>query len=114
MGISNPASNNASLDLAPDRAAALTGVRGMFRLTGGVLSVAAVVLALTFFPDRGQGLSVIFMVLSVVVLLAVPLALMIPDKAGERYRRSREALATATTTTPAASSSESSTVAGAR
>jgi EmrB/QacA subfamily drug resistance transporter len=114
MGISKPASNNASLDLAPDRAAALTGVRGMFRLTGGVLSVAAVVLALTFFPDRGYGLSVIFMFLSVVVLLAVPLALMIPDKAGERYRRSREALATATTTTPAASSSESSTVAGAR
>ena len=87
MGISNPASNNAALDLAPDRAAAMTGVRGMFRLTGGVLSVAGIVLALSFFPDRGQGLSVIFTVLSVVVLLAAPLAMMIPDTARERWRR---------------------------
>ena len=87
MGISNPASNNATLDLAPDRAAAMTGVRGMFRLTGGVLSVATIVLILTFFPDRGQGLSAIFLFLSGAVLLAVPLALMVPDTAGERYRR---------------------------
>jgi hypothetical protein len=51
LGLANPASNNASLDLAPQRAAALTGVRSMFRLTGGVLSVTAISLALTFFPD---------------------------------------------------------------
>jgi len=69
--------------------AAMTGVRGMFRLTGGVLSVATIVLALTFFPDRGQGLSAIFLFLSVAVLLAVPLALMVPDLAGERYRSAR-------------------------
>src|SRR4051794_6118907 len=89
MGVSNPASNNATLDLAPDRAAAMTGVRGMFRLTGGVLSVATIVLILTFSPDRGQGLSMIFLFLSGAVLLAVPLALMVPDSAGERYRRTR-------------------------
>jgi MFS family permease len=105
MGISNPASNNASLDLAPDRAAAMTGVRGMFRLTGGVLGVASVVLALTFFPDRGHGLSVIFMFLSGAVLLAVPLALMIPDTAAERHRRvQREASLAVASATPATAS----------
>jgi len=89
MGLSSPASNNAALDLAPDRAAALTGVRGMFRLTGGILSIAGIVLALTFFPDRGQGLVTIYGCLSVAVLVAVPLALAVPDTARERWRRER-------------------------
>jgi EmrB/QacA subfamily drug resistance transporter len=84
LGLANPASNNASLDLAPERAAALTGVRSMFRLTGGVLSVTGISLALTFFPDRGQGLSMIFGWLSVAMLIVVPLTLSIPDTARER------------------------------
>lgn len=85
LGLANPASNNASLDLAPERAAALTGVRSMFRLTGGVLSVTGISLALTFFPDRGQGLAVIFGSLSVAMLIVVPLTLSIPDSARERH-----------------------------
>jgi EmrB/QacA subfamily drug resistance transporter len=89
MGIANPSSNNASLDLAPRQAAALTGVRGMFRLTGGALSIASVVLALSYFPDKAQGLSTIFLVLAGVLLLTVPLTFMIPDTA--RARRERRA-----------------------
>jgi MFS family permease len=84
MGLSNPASSNAALDLAPDKAAVLTGIRSMFRLTGGVLSISGVVLGLTFFDDKGQGLSVIFAVLSLSLLLAVPMALSIPDTARAR------------------------------
>jgi hypothetical protein len=60
------------------------------------------VLALTFFPDRGQGLQDIFLFLSGAVLLAVPLAMMVPDTAGERYRRAHQPGAT-TTTAPATS-----------
>jgi EmrB/QacA subfamily drug resistance transporter len=86
LGLANPASNNASLDLAPERAAALTGVRSMFRLTGGVLSVTGISLALTFFPDRGQGLAVVFGVLSISMLIVVPLTLSIPDSARERHQ----------------------------
>jgi len=59
----------------------------MFRLTGGILSIAAIVLALTFFPDRGEGLVTIYSCLSLAVLLAVPLALSIPDTARERWRK---------------------------
>jgi EmrB/QacA subfamily drug resistance transporter len=114
MGISNPASNNATLDLAPDRAAAMTGVRGMFRLTGGVLSVATIVLVLTFFPDRGQGLSAIFMALSVLVLLALPLAMMVPDTAGERYRRSHQSGGASVASAPAVVAGESAPAASAR
>jgi EmrB/QacA subfamily drug resistance transporter len=86
LGLANPASNNASLDLAPERAAALTGVRSMFRLTGGVLSVTVISLALTYFPDRGQGLAVVFGSLSVAMLIVVPLTLSIPDTARERHQ----------------------------
>ena len=35
MGLAAPASSNAGLDLAPQEAAAITGLRGMFRQTGG-------------------------------------------------------------------------------
>jgi MFS family permease len=81
MGISNPASNNASLELAPHQAAAMTGIRSMFRLTGGALSIAAIVLALSFFPDQAAGFSTIFVVLAAVVLAAAPLVFLIPDGA---------------------------------
>jgi Na+/melibiose symporter-like transporter len=79
MGISNPASNNASLELAPQQAAAMTGIRSMFRLTGGALSIAAIVLALSFFPDQAAGFATIYVVLAAVVLLAMPLVFLIPD-----------------------------------
>lgn len=86
MGLAAPASNNAALDLAPRRAAGVTGIRGMFRLTGGIIGIASIVLALSYFPDQGQGLSLIFLVLAAVLLLTVPLTLMIPDTARRRRR----------------------------
>jgi EmrB/QacA subfamily drug resistance transporter len=88
MGISNPASNNASLELAPHQAAAMTGIRSMFRLTGGALSIAAIVLALSFFPDQAAGFSTIYVVLAAVVLASAPLVFLIPD--GPRRKAARE------------------------
>jgi len=83
-GISGPAANNAVLDLAPQQTAALTGIRSMFRLTGGALSISAIVLGLTFFPDRGQGLAVIFKCLAAIVVLAMAISITIPDTARQR------------------------------
>ncbi len=86
-GLSTPASSNAAIDLAPDRAAALTGIRNMFRLTGGVISIAGVVVALTLFPDQATGLATIFGWLALPVLMAAPLAFAIPDTSGQRRKR---------------------------
>jgi MFS family permease len=86
-GLSTQSSSNAALDLAPDRAAALTGIRNMFRLTGGVISISVVVVGLTFFQDQARGLATIFALLAVPILLAAPLALLIPDTARERVDR---------------------------
>ena len=85
-GLSNPASNNASIDLAPHKAAAITGIRGTFRLTGGAIAIAAIVLALSFFPDQADGLAKIYIVLAATLVLTVPMVLMIPDMAGRRGR----------------------------
>src|SRR3984885_9581716 len=40
MGVSTPASNNATLQLAPDQSAAVAGLRGMFRQSGAITAVS--------------------------------------------------------------------------
>jgi MFS family permease len=79
MGLANPASSNAAIDQAPDKAASITGIRGVFRLAGGTISISCVVLALSFFQDQAAGLDIIFMVFTGVLLITVPLVLMIPE-----------------------------------
>jgi EmrB/QacA subfamily drug resistance transporter len=79
MGIANPASNNAAIDQAPDKAASITGIRGMFRLAGGTISISCVVLALSLFADQAAGLDTIFFVFAAILLVTVPLVLMIPE-----------------------------------
>jgi EmrB/QacA subfamily drug resistance transporter len=79
MGLANPASNNAAIDQAPDKAASITGIRGTFRLAGGTISISCVVLVLSFFTDQARGLDVIFLVFSAILLVTVPLVLMIPE-----------------------------------
>jgi EmrB/QacA subfamily drug resistance transporter len=94
MGLAAPASNNAALDLMPDRAAVITGIRGMFRSTGAVLGVALIVLALEFSPDKAAGLRTIFVALAAVLLAAIPLVFLIPDTARDRrLAQQREAAA---------------------
>jgi hypothetical protein len=79
MGLANPASSNAAIDQAPDKAASITGIRGTFRLAGGTISISCVVLALSFFEDQAAGLDMIFKVFTAVLLVTVPLVLMIPE-----------------------------------
>jgi EmrB/QacA subfamily drug resistance transporter len=84
MGISNPASANAGLDLVPDKMAAAAGMRGMFRNTGGVLGTAAITIALSQFDNKAEGFRDIFIFLAVAHLLLIPLTLAIPDTARDR------------------------------
>lgn len=91
MGLAAPSSNNAALDLLPERAAMVTGIRGLFRSTGGVLGTALIVLALELSPDKAAGLLRVFLVLSVLLLATVPLAFAIPDTARRRRQQPRPA-----------------------
>jgi EmrB/QacA subfamily drug resistance transporter len=87
MGLAAPSSNNAILDMLPERTAVITAIRGVFRSTGGVIGTAAIVLGLELTPDKANGLRTIFLILSGLLLLTVPLTLAIPDSARARRRQ---------------------------
>ena len=87
MGTANPAANNAALDLIPEKVAAVTGMRGMFRSTGGVMGTAIVTLLLSYSPDKGVGMQRIYFGLAILLLLLVPIVFLIPDTAHKRRSR---------------------------
>ncbi|HET9015999.1 MAG TPA: DHA2 family efflux MFS transporter permease subunit [Thermomicrobiaceae bacterium] len=84
VGVAGPAANNAAIDLLPEAVARITGLRGMFRNTGGVLGTAALVLVLAHFKDQGHGLQVIFASLALLNLLVIPPIFLIPDTVRSR------------------------------
>jgi EmrB/QacA subfamily drug resistance transporter len=85
VGVGGPAANNAAIELMPEAVARITGLRGMFRTTGGVLGTAVIVLILAHDKSQGLGLQHIFYWLSILVLLIIPPVFLIPDNA--RMRR---------------------------
>ncbi len=87
IGIANPAANNAALDLIPEKIAAVAGMRGMFRSIGGVLGIAGVALALSYFPDKAVGMQKIYLGFTFLLPLLIPIVFLIPDTAHERRSR---------------------------
>ena len=79
MGIANPAANNAILDLHPDKAAAVTGLRGTFRISGGLFGTTLIALWLSHYQDKALGLEHVLLIFASLLVLCVPLSLMIPD-----------------------------------
>jgi hypothetical protein len=82
VGFAAPATNNASLALAPEHVAAIAGLRGMFRQSGAIIGVSVA----TAFVARSQGPSLalehVFFVLAVLMLLALPLVFLVPEQRG--------------------------------
>jgi EmrB/QacA subfamily drug resistance transporter len=87
FGVSQPASQNAVLDLVPERVASVTGIRQMFRNTGGVFGTALIVLVLQHYNGReALGFQRIYFALALMYLLIIPTVFMIPDTARQRRR----------------------------
>ena len=85
MGLSVPASNNASLQLAPDQVAAIAGLRGMFRQSGAItaVSVTTAVIARSGSPAAGALVqSHVFLVFAAILLLLLPLVRLVPEHRG--------------------------------
>jgi EmrB/QacA subfamily drug resistance transporter len=78
-GIAAPAANNACIDLMPHRVSSITGIRGMFRQSGGAVSIAIVSLLLHNIPDMAHGFAVVFFGLAIVMLVTTPLVFAMPD-----------------------------------
>jgi MFS family permease len=94
MGLSVPASNNASLQLAPDQVAAIAGLRGMFRQSGAITAVsvttaviarsagAAAAAGATVSTEAGTVQSYVFLVFAAMLLLTLPLVRLVPEHHG--------------------------------
>lgn len=83
MGLSVPAANNASLQLAPDQVAAIAGLRGMFRQGGSIIavSITTAIIARSHHPGFMQ--AHVFVVFAGLLVLLVPVVWwLVPDHHG--------------------------------
>jgi Na+/melibiose symporter-like transporter len=82
IDLASPAANNASLHLVPGEVAALTGLRGMFRQTGGIVAITVATAILTASTDPGHTQAWIFLGVAVLLVSAVPLTFRVPNHRG--------------------------------
>jgi EmrB/QacA subfamily drug resistance transporter len=84
MGLSVPASNNASLQLAPDQVAAIAGLRGMFRQSGAItaVSVTTAVIARSSTAQAGIMQAHVFLIFAGILVLMLPLVKFVPEHRG--------------------------------
>ena len=81
-GISSPAANNATLQLAPESTAAIAGLRGMFRQAGSITAVSLSTAFIARSADPGMAQAHIFWVMAVLMLATVPLIFLVPEHRG--------------------------------
>jgi EmrB/QacA subfamily drug resistance transporter len=86
MGIALPASNNACIELMPERVATITGLRGMFRAVGGAFGISLITIILHLSLTLSGGFRSIFLSFGLGLLLAVPLAFIMPSGKGKTWR----------------------------
>jgi len=78
VGIALPASNNACIELMPEKVATITGLRGMFRTVGGALGISLVTVILHSTPNVGNGFRITFVSFGLGLLFAMPLVFLMP------------------------------------
>ena len=82
-GLSAPAANNASIELAPDDVGAITGLRGAARQGGAILGIS---LATSMAAHTGHEVTTLtqaFFILAALLVCMVPLVFLVPD--GRRH-----------------------------
>ena len=82
MGISTPSANNATLQLAPEHAAAVAGLRGMFRQSGAIAAVAIGTSVVATSADPGIAQAHVFLVFAAILIAALPLVARVPEHRG--------------------------------
>ncbi len=79
LGILLPASNNACIELMPEKVATITGLRGMFRSVGGVCGISLITIILHLSSTPASGFRIVFIGFGIGLLLAIPLAFLMPS-----------------------------------
>jgi EmrB/QacA subfamily drug resistance transporter len=85
MGIALPASNNACIELMPEKVATITGLRGMFRGVGGAFGISLITIILHLSSILSNGFSITFISFGLGLLFTIPLVFLMPTgrKVGE-------------------------------
>jgi EmrB/QacA subfamily drug resistance transporter len=78
MGFIFPASNNACIELMPDKIATITGLRAMFRSIGGALGISLITVTLHLSSTPGKGFTTVFLSFGLGLLLTIPLVFLMP------------------------------------
>jgi EmrB/QacA subfamily drug resistance transporter len=78
MGFIFPASNNACIELMPDKVATITGLRGMFRSIGGALGISLITVILHLSSTPDQGFKTVFLSFGLGLLFTIPLVFLMP------------------------------------
>jgi EmrB/QacA subfamily drug resistance transporter len=86
VGLAGPASNNAALQLMPDHVAGITGLRGMFRQVGGIVSISLIALAIGQGSSEGSSLRRVFVVVAGLAVAGLPAIVGVPETTAEKAR----------------------------
>jgi len=79
MGLALPASNNACIELMPEKVSTITGLRGMFRSVGGALGISIITIILHVSSTPAIGFKVTFIAFGLGLLFSIPLIFLMPD-----------------------------------
>jgi EmrB/QacA subfamily drug resistance transporter len=77
-GIALPASNNACIELMPERVSTIVGLRGMFRTLGGALGVSLITLILHSSSNPATGFNIAFIFFGLGLMCGIPLVFLMP------------------------------------
>jgi hypothetical protein len=91
FGLTNPSMSTAALDLAPERVAAIVGVRAMSSHLGGAIGIGIVVLVASRAPSTASGIEAAATGLGVLLIAITPLVLWVPNRARPKASRGGDA-----------------------
>ena len=77
-GITNPAANNACIELMPEKIATIMGLRGMFRTVGGALGISLITFILHVSSNPVNGFRITFIFFGLMLLASIPLVFLMP------------------------------------
>jgi EmrB/QacA subfamily drug resistance transporter len=78
IGIALPASNNACIELMPEKVATITGLRGMFRSVGGAFGISLITIILHLSSTPANGFKTTFISFGLGLLFTIPLVFLMP------------------------------------
>ena len=79
MGVMFPATNNACIELMPEKVATIVGLRNTFRTVGGALGISVITLILHLSSSSRSGFSIAFISFAIALICAIPLVFLMPD-----------------------------------